>query len=63
EFAVHKAEHEQYARAVLNCVQKYEDGNKLAGLEFVQYLRNWLLHHVSIADKDFAAYARQKGVS
>jgi len=62
-FAFHISEHERYARAVLECVKRFEHGNKLAGLEFVQYLRNWLLHHVAITDKDFAAFAKRKGLT
>jgi len=62
-YAFHKSEHERYARAVLECVQRFEHGNKLAGLEFVRYLRDWLLHHVSITDKDFASFAKHKGLT
>jgi hemerythrin len=63
EYASHKSEHERYARAVLECTQRFEHGNKLAGMEFVRYLRDWLLHHVSITDKDFAAFAKHKGLT
>jgi len=58
-YAAHKLEHEDYARSVLECVHNYELGYKLAGLDFVRYLRAWLLHHVAMVDKELVIHIKK----
>jgi len=61
-YAEHKARHEDFARRVLQDVVRFESGDKRVGMQLVTFLRDWLLEHVAVSDKDLAVYAKSKGI-
>jgi len=60
-YAAHKARHEEFARRVLQDLGRFNAGEKRVGMQFVYFLRDWLLEHIAVVDKDFALYAKSKG--
>jgi hemerythrin len=58
----HKARHEDFARRVLLDVVRFESGDKRVGMQLIAFLRDWLLEHIAVADKDLALFARNRGM-
>jgi hemerythrin len=56
EYEVHKKEHADFVRTVLQKGREFEDGKMGVPLEFVHFLRDWILSHIAVSDKVLAAY-------
>jgi hemerythrin len=55
-YANHKKEHIGFVREVLIKVEDFNTGKMLAPLEFVYFLRDWVLHHIAVCDKRLGDY-------
>ena len=62
KYAEHKGHHEEFVRRVLQDVARFGTGDKRVGMQFVYFLRDWLLEHIAIVDKEMSAYAKSKGI-
>ncbi|HZW13420.1 MAG TPA: bacteriohemerythrin [Noviherbaspirillum sp.] len=58
----HKALHDKFNAAVMDHLMKFEDGADL-GNEVLELVRNWLVHHVQNADKKYAPFFAQHGIT
>ncbi len=59
----HKAEHDAFARRVIDFQQAFEAGNKPITVDVLQFLTDWLQHHITQIDKKFGLFLKDKGVS
>jgi len=55
-FQEHKQKHELFIKTMLESVQEYKTGKKFVPNNFARFLRDWLLDHISISDKEFARF-------
>ena len=63
QYTEHKKAHEEFIRRVLQDAARFEAGDRRVGMQFVYFLRDWLLEHIAVVDKGLALYARSKGKS
>ena len=58
KFPEHKTAHEEFVRQVLEVSQRFEKGDQQMGKHFVYFLRDWLLEHIGVVDKELGMYAK-----
>jgi hemerythrin len=64
DYIQHKQEHSDFVQEVGIKVDEFKSGRMLAPLQFVYYLRDWVLHHIAVCDKllgDYILYLRRNG--
>ena len=49
-FAAHKQEHSDFVREVLKTVDDLNKGSYVNPLNFVKYLKDWILTHIAVSD-------------
>jgi hemerythrin-like metal-binding protein len=60
-YASHKAIHDDLAAQVLDLEAKHTQGSKVLGMEVMNFLKDWLVHHISEEDKRLAGHLNQSG--
>ncbi len=59
----HQKEHDDLTKQVLAVKQKYEDGAApTLSMEVLNFLRKWLLTHITGSDKKFGPYLSARGI-
>ena len=58
-YAEHKKEHDNFVRAVVENIKEYETGNRLTLSSFTRFLKDWILSHVALMDKQYFEYFKQ----
>jgi len=56
DFQEHKKQHEILVRQILESVKEYNEGKKFVPNQFVRTLRDWILGHIGLYDKQYASY-------
>lgn len=62
-YLMHKNEHDTLTRQVIEMQQKLNDGKAVMSVEVMEFLKNWLSHHILENDKKYSQFFREKGVS
>jgi hemerythrin len=52
----HKKAHDEFTMTVVKSVKGYESGERLVLQKFASFLKNWVLTHIPIMDKQYAVY-------
>jgi len=55
-YAEHKKEHEKFILAVVNNIKDYEAGKRLTLSAFTKFLKDWVLSHIAMMDKQYFEY-------
>lgn len=58
----HKNEHEKLKAQVSAEVAKFQAGTVGLGMETLNFLRDWLKHHIQESDKGYGPYLNEHGV-
>jgi len=56
EYVEHRLEHENFIKKILEAVKKFDTGKDFVFNEFVHFLRDWVLNHISLWDIKYAEY-------
>ena len=58
----HRQEHAKLTAELKGLESKYVNGSLHAGAPLMQFLRNWLLDHICVHDKEYGVFLREKGI-
>jgi hemerythrin len=62
ENAGHQAEHDAFTAQAMALLLKFEDGESV-GQPTLEFLKEWLLHHIMQVDRAYAPFLKAKGVN
>jgi len=55
-YAEHKKEHDNFIRTVAKIIKEYNEGKRLTLAVFSKFLKEWILSHIAIMDKEYFDY-------
>jgi len=58
-YAEHKKVHDEFTLTVVKSVKDFEAGKRLVLEKFAYFLKDWVLSHIAIMDKQYADYFRK----
>jgi hemerythrin len=58
-YAEHKREHLLFIRTVVDNIRDYESGKRLTLSSFTKFLKDWILSHIAVMDKQYFEYFRK----
>ena len=56
----HKTQHDTLVATILSTAQEFNDGKKLVPHRFVRSLKDWVMGHIAVYDKIYAAYISEQ---
>jgi len=59
----HKKEHENFVRDIIKNVHDYEAGKQFTLSTFTRFLRNWILSHIALVDKQYFEYFKKMAIN
>ncbi len=58
-YAEHKKAHDSFVLAVVDNINDYKAGNRLTLSTFTKFLKEWILSHIAMMDKQYFEYFRK----
>ena len=58
-YAEHKKAHDEFTLTVIQSVKDFESGRRLVLEKFAYFLKDWVLSHIAVMDKQYALYFRK----
>ena len=58
-YAEHKKEHDSFVLAVVGNIREYEAGKRHTLSTFTRFLRDWILSHIALMDKQYFEYFKK----
>lgn len=58
-YAEHKKAHDAFVLTVVENIREFESGNKFTLSGFTKFLKEWILTHIAIMDKQYFTYFKQ----
>ncbi|MCL2833306.1 MAG: bacteriohemerythrin [Treponema sp.] len=56
----HKAEHDSLIKRILEAANEYQSGKKFVPHSFVRTLKDWVLSHIAVTDKQYSSYVMDR---
>jgi hemerythrin-like metal-binding protein len=56
----HKKEHTALTKQVIDLQTRHDQGERVLTIEIMQFLKNWLTHHILNTDKKYGEFAQRK---
>ena len=60
-FAAHKAKHDELTQKVVDLQQKFQAGTAMLSVETMQFLSQWLQHHIGGTDRQYVPFVAGRG--
>jgi len=60
DYPRHKAEHDKLTKQVVDFQKNFESGAASLTITLLQFLKDWLSHHIGETDQKIAAFLREK---
>ena len=60
---IHKRQHSDLVDQVLKFKSNYESGKSVLSIDLMNFLKDWLVQHMTGSDKKYSSYLNGKGVS
>ena len=57
-YAEHKKEHEKFILTIVENIRNYESGKRVTLSNFTRFLKDWVLSHIALVDKQYFDYFR-----
>lgn len=61
-YGLHVIEHRNLTDKVVELQNKYNHGNMVLSMDVMQFLKDWLTHHILETDKKYGVFYRSKGI-
>jgi len=61
DYSEHKDQHEALRGRLAQLQRDFEAGRATVAMEFLQFFKVWLAHHINVVDNRVGAYVNQKG--
>lgn len=61
-YLAHKGEHEKFVKQVLDFKNDFDSGKAAMTLEVMNFLKDWLLNHISGTDKKYGPFFNEHGL-
>ncbi|MCL2231730.1 MAG: bacteriohemerythrin [Treponema sp.] len=58
-YTEHKKEHEFFVRTILENIRDYEAGKRFTLSTFTRFLKDWILSHIALMDKQYIEYFKK----
>jgi hemerythrin len=58
-YVEHKKEHDAFIINILGMIKAYRSDNKMTLIEFTHFLKDWVLAHIAVCDKEYFKYFMQ----
>ena len=58
-YAEHKKTHDEFTLTVIKCVNDFQAGKRLVLEKFAYFLKDWILTHVAVMDRQYSDYFRK----
>jgi hemerythrin len=63
DFLIHKKEHTDFIKQILEETYNFENNKLFIPNKFVRYLKDWLLSHIAITDNKYKDFFHSKGLT
>jgi hemerythrin len=58
-YAAHKREHDAFVLTVADQIKNFNEGKKFTLVAFTRFLKDWVLTHIAVSDKQYFEYFKQ----
>ncbi|MGE5431863.1 MAG: bacteriohemerythrin [Syntrophomonadaceae bacterium] len=58
----HKKEHADFVKKVSDFQKSYNEGSSFISIDILNFLREWIMHHILETDQKYSPFLKEKGV-
>ena len=62
ELAIHQAEHQRFVAKVKQLAEDLQASRLVSTIDLVDFIKDWLAHHIQHTDRSYSAHMNAKGV-
>lgn len=61
-FLAHKKEHTDFIKKVSDFQKSFNDGSAFVSIDVLNFLREWITHHILETDQKYSPFLKDKGI-